>query len=229
MLKWNKTTSVSNQDAFTNLLQKLFNGNVINGIFHPELKICEVTPAYKLSDQILKSNSIPAISNIYERSIFEQVIAYSESFLFQYLSACRKGYYIQQALVRFLEKFKSVLDNKNSEEQYWWTSLRFLIVRPSSYSALWARQIKSLHEKFYKYQFRFHFEFNSIRRLFAVWNELAIRSASNNFVRPSERIKGELCSSVSENALWAQRIEFDIDVIFSNHIKHSGNHYLFDN
>ena len=44
--------------------------------------------------------------------MFEQVMAYSESFLFQYLCGFRKGYNTQQALVRFLEKCKAVLDNK---------------------------------------------------------------------------------------------------------------------
>ena len=44
--------------------------------------------------------------------MIEQVIAYSESFLFQYLCGFRKGYNTQQALVRFLEKCRSVLDSK---------------------------------------------------------------------------------------------------------------------
>ena len=44
--------------------------------------------------------------------MFEQVIAHSESFLSQYLCGFRKGYNTQQALVRFLEKCKSILDNK---------------------------------------------------------------------------------------------------------------------
>ena len=44
--------------------------------------------------------------------MFEQIVAYSESFLFQYLCGFREGYNTQQALVRFLEKCKSVLDRK---------------------------------------------------------------------------------------------------------------------
>ena len=44
--------------------------------------------------------------------MFEQVIAYSESFLSQYLYGFRKGYNTQQALVRILDKCKSVLENK---------------------------------------------------------------------------------------------------------------------
>ena len=43
--------------------------------------------------------------------MFEQVIAFSKSFLSQYLCRYRKGYNTQQALVRFLEKCKSVFYN----------------------------------------------------------------------------------------------------------------------
>ena len=44
-----------NHDIFTNMLQKPFNGSVINGAFPPEFKIGEITPVYKANDQILKS------------------------------------------------------------------------------------------------------------------------------------------------------------------------------
>ena len=44
--------------------------------------------------------------------MFEQIVIYSESFLFQYLCGFRESYNTQPALKRFLEKCKSVLDNK---------------------------------------------------------------------------------------------------------------------
>ena len=99
---------------FTNIFTKAL---VVNGTFPPELKIGEKTPAHKANDQTLKSNYRPiiilsVISKTYERLMLEQVIAYSESFLFQYHCGFRKGYATQQALVRFLEKCRSVLDNK---------------------------------------------------------------------------------------------------------------------
>ena len=55
---------------------------------------------------------LSAISKVYERLMSEQIVVYSESFLFQYLCGFREGYSTQQALVRFLEKCKSVLDKK---------------------------------------------------------------------------------------------------------------------
>ncbi len=72
---------------------------------------------FKANNQMTKGNYRPitvlsAISKVYERLMFEQIVGYSESFLFQYLCGFREGYNTQQALVRFLEKCKSVLDKK---------------------------------------------------------------------------------------------------------------------
>ena len=41
------------------MIQKLFNGSAINGIFPLELKIGEVTPVYNANDQTAKSNYRP--------------------------------------------------------------------------------------------------------------------------------------------------------------------------
>ena len=72
---------------------------------------------FKANDQMKKENYRPinvlsAISKVYERLMFERIIIYSESFLFQYLCGFREGYNTQPALIKFLEKCKSVLDNK---------------------------------------------------------------------------------------------------------------------
>ena len=118
---------------FANILHKLFNGSALTGTFPLELKIGEITPVYEANDQRLKSSCIPitilsAISKIYERLMFEQVIAYSESFLSQYLCGFRKGYNTQQALVSIVEKYKSVLDNKGFAGAILIDSLRHLMV-----------------------------------------------------------------------------------------------------
>ena len=78
----------NNQDTFADMQQKLLNGGVFNGTSPLVLKIGEITPVYNANDQTLKSNYRPVailsvISSIYERLMFEQVIAYSESFSFQ--------------------------------------------------------------------------------------------------------------------------------------------------
>ena len=55
---------------------------------------------------------LSANSKVYERWISEQVVVYSESLLFQHLRGFRKGFNTQRALVKYLEKYKSVLDKK---------------------------------------------------------------------------------------------------------------------
>ena len=74
------------------------------------------------SDQMTKGNYRPitvlsAISKVYERFMSEEIVVYSESFLFQCLFAFREGYSTQQGLVRFLEKYKSVLEKKELQGQ----------------------------------------------------------------------------------------------------------------
>ena len=81
------------------------------------LKRGEVTCVFKANDQVTKSNYRPitvlsAAAKVYERLMSEQMAAYSETFLSPYFRGFRKGYNTQQALVRFVEKCKSVLDKK---------------------------------------------------------------------------------------------------------------------
>ena len=81
------------------------------------LKRGEVTCVFKANDQMTKSNYRPitvlsAAAKVYERLMSEQMAAYSETFLSPYLCGFCKGYNTQQALVRFAETCKSVLDKK---------------------------------------------------------------------------------------------------------------------
>ena len=110
-------TLKENSDIFIGILQQLLNVSIADGAFPFELKRGEKTSVFKANDQVTKGNYRPitvlsAISKVYERLLSEQIVAYSESFLFQYLCGFREGCSTQQALVRFLEKCKSVLDRK---------------------------------------------------------------------------------------------------------------------
>ena len=76
-----------------------------------------VTSVFIANDQMIKSNSrrttvLSAAAKVYERLMSEQMAAYSKTFLSPYLFGFRKGYNTQQALVRFIEKCRSVLDKK---------------------------------------------------------------------------------------------------------------------
>ena len=101
-----------NLDIFTDILQQNFNASIEDGIFPTVLKRGEVTCVFKGNDQMTKSNYRPITAKVYERLMSEQMEAYSETFFSPYLCGFRKGYNTQQALVRFVEKCKSVLDKK---------------------------------------------------------------------------------------------------------------------
>ena len=108
---------------YKNKKQRLFNDSFSNGTFPSEVKIGEITPVYKANDQTLKSNYRPiiiqsAISKIYERLMFEQVMTYSESFLFQYLCGFRTGYSTRKLLSDFLRSVRQFWITKDSQEQY---------------------------------------------------------------------------------------------------------------
>ena len=106
-----------NLGTFIYLLQQQFNASIDNGIFPTELKKCEVTCVFKANDQMIKSNYrpitvLPAVAKAYERLMTEQMTANTETFLSPYLCGFRKGYNTQHALVRVVEKCKSVLEKR---------------------------------------------------------------------------------------------------------------------
>ena len=79
-----------NSDIFTGILQEHFNASIADGAFPFELTRGEVTSVFKANDQMAKGNYRPitalsAISKVYERLMSEQIVVYSESFLFQSL------------------------------------------------------------------------------------------------------------------------------------------------
>ena len=106
-----------NSDIFNEILQELFNASIVVETFPTQIKKGEVTSVFKANDQVKKENYrsiniLSAISKVYKCLMFERIIIYSESFLFQYLCGFLEGYNTQKAFKRFLEKCKSVLDNK---------------------------------------------------------------------------------------------------------------------
>ena len=95
-----------NSDIFTAILQELFNASIVDGAFPFELKRGEVTSVFRANDQMTKGNYRPitvlsAISKVYERLMSEQIVMYSESFLFQYLCGFRKATVLSKLLLDF--------------------------------------------------------------------------------------------------------------------------------
>ena len=78
----------------------------------------DITPAHKKdkksnNDNYRPISILPSISKIFEKDMYEQIIAYIETHLSQYLCGFRKGYCTQHCLVLMLEKWRKALDKRN--------------------------------------------------------------------------------------------------------------------
>ena len=84
-------------------------------VFPDSLKFAEVSSLFKKKDTLNKVNYRPvsilvALSKIYEKAVGVQLTGYFNSIFSILLSAFRKGYSCQSALLHMIEKFKSALD-----------------------------------------------------------------------------------------------------------------------
>ena len=79
------------------------------------MKLAEVSPIYKKSDNLIKGNYRPvsvltALSKLYESSMNDQLQSYFEAIFNKLLSAFRKGHSCQSLLIKCIEDWKLALD-----------------------------------------------------------------------------------------------------------------------
>jgi len=104
-----------NIDLYLEIITTIFNNSIIEGIFPNELKLADVTPAYKKGDVTNKSNYrpislLPAISKIFEKLYAIQIGEHMEKYFSNYLCGFRKGISTQHCLLVMVEKLKSAID-----------------------------------------------------------------------------------------------------------------------
>ena len=85
-------------------------------LFPHDLKLADVSPAYKKKSRSSKDNYRPVsilsnISKIYERWIYDQIQNYFDQILSKYQCGFRKGYNAQNCLITLTEKWKKSVDN----------------------------------------------------------------------------------------------------------------------
>ena len=85
-------------------------------MFPHDLKLADVTPAYKKKSRSSKDNYRPVsilsnISKIYERCTYDQIQNYFDQILSKYQCRFRKGYNAQHCLITLIEKWKKSVDN----------------------------------------------------------------------------------------------------------------------
>ena len=94
---------------FAGYFQKNINFCIENSIFPSDLKVVDVTPAFKKKFKTSKDNYrpisiLPNISKIYERCLYNQMQTYFDNLLSKYQCGFGKGFNAQHCLVSMIEK-----------------------------------------------------------------------------------------------------------------------------
>ena len=106
-----------NQDIFAPLLTKIFNNSLLQKIFPEDLKLGDITSLFKNDEATKKRNYRPitvlsALSKVFERLLYSQMVDFADTFLVPYLCGFRKGFNTQHALLRLMDTCKNSLDKK---------------------------------------------------------------------------------------------------------------------
>ena len=106
-----------NVDICAPILTDIFNDCIKNGRFANELKLADITPIFKSVDSTAKKNYRPisilkSVSKLFEKLIHKQLSPFFENQLSQLLCGYRKGYGTQNALLKLIENWKKVRDNR---------------------------------------------------------------------------------------------------------------------
>ena len=105
-------------DICAQALNDIWNNEIVTQKCFPNnLKLADVTPAFKKEDASLLTNYrlvsvLPVASKIYERIMQKQILEYIGNHLSPHLCRYRKEYSTQTALISMLEKWKLSIDNK---------------------------------------------------------------------------------------------------------------------
>lgn len=98
--------------VITNIINKCID----DGIFPSKLKYAEICSIHKKCDRLVRENYRPIsllriISKVFERVFAQQVTCYFDSLFTPFLSAYRKGYGCHDLLLKFVEDWRSCLDD----------------------------------------------------------------------------------------------------------------------
>ena len=96
-------------------LTSLINNCMKSNVFPDIMKMADVSPNYKKSDNLVKGNYRPVsvlttLSKLYESAMNDQLLCYFASIFTDLLNAFRKGHNCQTLLVKCIEEWKSALD-----------------------------------------------------------------------------------------------------------------------
>ena len=83
--------------------------------FPVDMKLAEISPVFKKIESLCKENYrsvdiLTVTSKIFERIMADQLMSYFDNLLSTHLSAYRKGYSCQHAILQFTEYWRKALD-----------------------------------------------------------------------------------------------------------------------
>ena len=104
-----------NSDICATVICSDINQCIDTGSFPSNLKNADITPLFKKTDRLLKSNYrpvsiLPTLSKIYEKILYQQIYKYFNNIFSKYLSGFGKGHSTQHCLLFMLENLKKYLD-----------------------------------------------------------------------------------------------------------------------
>ena len=88
------------------------------GIFPENMKLGDISPSYKKSDNLMKGNYRPVsvlttLSKLYESAMNDQLLCHFVSIFNDLLNAFRKGHSCLKLLIECIKDWKSDLDENN--------------------------------------------------------------------------------------------------------------------
>ena len=104
-------------DIIADPLTDLINATMLEESIFPDAeKRASVTPVFKKDDKLLKTNYRPicvlnVFSNVFERFLLNQMLAFIDNVMSSLLSAYRSKYSTQHVLLRLIEQWRTFLDN----------------------------------------------------------------------------------------------------------------------
>ena len=112
------TMLLDTNDICSPYLKGIFNSSLENNSFPSNLKMADISPAHKKYETTNKENYrpisiLPAVSYIFEKIMYDQIVMYMNTYLSDYLCGIRKGYRTQYCLLSMLENWKKALDKQN--------------------------------------------------------------------------------------------------------------------
>ena len=102
-------------DSYISILTKILYTSLERGCFPNQLKLAEVTPVFKIEDELNKENHRPVsvlshASKMFKRTVFNQFNLFFASRFSPLLAGFRKNHSTQNALLKITKKWKHTLD-----------------------------------------------------------------------------------------------------------------------